>query len=101
MSEPDDRSEADDQLLCVACEMPVRSYITADGDPWHPICLMEAHPQFEKREKKRCPECQGQTPYRPMSYPPEARSCPFCVSVFPEDAPRREDVTFDETLAEP
>lgn len=89
-----------DEVDCPGCgEFPPTRFTTTvvnvDGIWWHVICALEAHPQIEEREVKQCPDCGTFSEYRPLTRGCEARSCPSCVQVFPEDAPERDGVTAD------
>jgi hypothetical protein len=89
-----------DELECPGCDdfPPARfprTIVDVDGVWWHPICALEAHPKIEQREVKRCPKCGTYSEYRPLTREPEARSCPHCLDVFPEDAPKQDGVTAD------
>jgi hypothetical protein len=89
---------ADEPFDCPGCPGTTEAWprtVASDeaGDYWHPLCLLAAHPQIEKRDPaKECPDCGAPSPYRPLTYGEETRVCWVCWERFPTDAPKRDDV---------
>lgn len=92
--------ESVDDIDCPGCDTPPTRLQTrvvyADGEWWHVICAIRAHPQIVEATPRRCPECGTESEYRPLTREPEARSCPNCMDVFPAGAERDETVSIKE-----
>jgi len=93
-----DEIPTDEPFDCPGCAVETENWphtVASDetGDYWHPLCLLAAHPQIEKRDSaKECPDCGAPSPYRPLTYGEETRVCWTCWERFPADAPKRDGV---------